>query len=102
MIDTIDIITFLLLESKYGTELEGYNGDKSAYFLNECAKMNNNCLDLMKESQALLLKSIKLGDEEKDFESLLKVKKTFDDNLDYMMRLSKALDIAVTSKPDKK
>lgn len=64
--------------------------------------MNNNCLDLMKDSQALLLKSIKLNDEEKDFESLLKVKKTFDDNLDYMMRLSKVLDIAVTSKPDKK
>lgn len=99
MWNTMDLTTFLVLESKYGKELEGFSQDRNSYFLNECIKMNNNTLDTMKKTQEFILKSSKL--EDKDFESLKESKKIFDESLEEMNRLSKILEMAVTPKEDK-
>lgn len=100
MWNTNDCISFLLLESKYGTQLDGYDRDKSAYFLNEFIKHNRDCLEFMNKSQELLLRSALLCEEEKDFEGLRKCKESFDKRLEEMIQLSKALEIAVTPKPN--
>lgn len=99
MFDVIDIGTFILLEGKYGTELEGYDEKKNDYFLNACIESNNDCLELMKQYQSILFKSIRVKNkDDKYFEKLQECKKNFDECLDIMNRLSKCLEIATTSK----
>ena len=101
MFDVIDIGTFILLEGKYGTELEGYDEKKSDYFLNACIESNNGCLDLMKQYQSILFKSIRVENkDDKYFEKLQECKKNFDECLERMNRLSKCLEIAITPKPN--
>lgn len=101
MFDVIDIGTFILLEGKYGTELEQYDEEKSDYFLNACVESNNDCLDLMKQYQAILFKSIRVENKtEEHFKKLRECKNNFDDCLEKMNRLSKCLEIAATPEPN--
>lgn len=100
MLDTIDICSFLLLESKYGTDLEHYDKRKSKYFLKKCIKSNTKRLHLMNNIQKIILKSIFIQNKtEEQFKKLQEIKQIFDEYLEYMNRLSKSLEIAVTSKP---
>lgn len=99
MLDMISICSFILLERKYGTELEHYDKKKNDYFLKKCIKANENYLELMKSTQKLLLESIKIQNKTEDqFEKLKECKCAFDECLAYMNRLSEVLEIVVTPK----
>lgn len=99
MLDMISICSFILLERKYGTELEHYDKKKNDYFLKKCIKANENYLELMKSTQKILLESIKIQNKTEDqFEKLKECKCAFDEYLAYMNRLSEVLEIVVTPK----
>ena len=99
MLDMISICYFILLERKYGTELEHYDEKKNDYSLKKCIKVNEDCLELMKSIQKLLLESIKIQNKTEDqFEKLKECKCDFDKYLAYMNRLSEVLEIVVTPK----
>ena len=101
MFDVIDIGTFILLEAKYGKELECYDEERNEMFLNTCIESNKRCLELMGEYQELLFRSIKAeGKTEELYEELRRCKADFDECLERMNRLSKSLNIAATPRPE--
>ena len=100
-----DIAAYILLENKYSSDLEGYDEERekrNQKFLEMCIERNNDCLEMMKETQELLFRSSK---EDLDEELLAKVKiikHNFDLYLKQMSLMSDALNILFESEPNPK
>lgn len=90
-----DILSFVLLESKYSSALENYDEERNMCFIKKCVQSNNDALTLMQQIQELLIMSIKVN-EDKDYEKLSELKKNFDIHLEKMKRLSEILEITIT------